>query len=152
VVSLERIRVRIPPAVEEGGRMRVPGKGNRGFAGGPPGDLFLRLRVRPHPYFERRGLDTYGDLPVTVAEAVLGAELEVPTVDGPVRLTLPKGTPGGRRLRLAQRGLTSATGEVGDHYCRVRIIPPSWVDAETEGVLRRLRQPNPRENLPKEPL
>lgn len=159
VVDLDRIRVRIPQGVEDGSRLRLPGKGNppaakepAGPAAGEPGDLFLTVRVRPHPYFRRRGLDVLGDLPVTYAEAALGAAVEVPTLDGPVRVRLPAGTSGGQRFRLRGRGVTLPSGRAGDHFYTVRIVVPERVDEETRSLIERLPRQDPRRDLPREPV
>jgi DnaJ-class molecular chaperone len=163
VVDLDRIRVRIPEGVDDGTRLRLPGKGSPPTAierGGPlanvegseAGDLFLTVRVRPHPYFRRRGLDVLADLPVTYAEAALGAEVDVPTIDGPVRVRLPPGTTGGQRFRLRGRGVTLPGGRSGDHYYTVQIAVPERVDEETRALIERLPRQEPRSTLPREPL
>jgi len=151
VVDLDRIRVRIPPGVDDGSRLRLRGKGNVRTDGGA-GDLFLTVRVRPHAYFRRSGLDIHGDVPVTFAEAVLGTDLEVPTLAGPVRVRLPPGTSGGQRFRLRGRGVRLATGRTGDHYYSVRIVVPGEVDAETRSLIERLPSSDPRGGLPREPV
>src|SRR6266849_6562252 len=94
----ETIDVRIPPGLENGARLRVPGKGNSGTMGAPAGDLYLRVDVRPHPFFERRGNDLYTKVPVTVSEATLGAKIEVPTIDGRALVRIPPGTNSGSTL------------------------------------------------------
>lgn len=152
VVDLDRIRVRIPPGVDDGTRLRLPGKGNVDPEGGEAGDLFLTVRVRPHAYFRRRGLDVDGDLPVTFAEAALGADVEVPTLDGPVRVRLPAGTSGGQRFRLRGRGVRLSGGRTGDHYYSVRIVVPGEVDEETRTLIERLPAEDPRRGLPREPV
>lgn len=162
VVELDRLRVRIPPGVDEGTRLKVPGKGNpvaselgggrRAEQGRSYGDLFVTVRVRPHPYFVRQGLDIHGDLPVRFDEAILGADIAVPTIHGPVRVKLPAGTPGGQRFRLAGKGVEMPSGRRGDHYYTVRIVVPARVDSETEALLRRLTREDPRRGLPDEPL
>lgn len=155
VVELDRIRVRIPAGVDTGTRLRLPGKGNPDPAdpeGGGGGDLFLTVRARPHPYFRRKGLDVEGDLPVTFAEAALGAELQVPTLDGPVRVRLPAGTSGGQRFRLRRRGVRLANGRTGDHYYTVKVVVPARVDEETRALIERLPVQHPREGLPSEPV
>lgn len=162
VVDLDRIRVRIPQGVEDGSRLRLPGKGNPPGAkepagpaapgAGEAGDLFLTVRVRPHSYFRRRGLDVLGDLPVTFAEAALGAEVEVPTLDGPVRVRLPAGTSGGQRFRLRGRGVALPGGRAGDHYYRVEIAVPERLDEEARALLERLPRQDPRRDLPREPV
>jgi DnaJ-class molecular chaperone len=151
VVDLDRIRVRIPPGVDGGTRLRLPGKGNVDADGGA-GDLFLTVRVRPHAYFRRHGLDIHGDVPVTFAEAVLGADLEVPTLDGPVRVRLPAGTSGGQRFRLRRRGVRLPGGRTGDHFYSVRIVVPRDVDEETRALIERLPGLDPRRGLPTEPV
>src|SRR5215471_3492402 len=104
----ETIDVRIPPGVANGGRVRVPGKGNSGTMGAQAGDLYLRVVVRPHEFFERRGNDLYTKVPVTVPEASLGAKIEVPTIDGRSLVRIPPGTNSGRTLRLKEKGVPSA--------------------------------------------
>src|SRR5438309_10936062 len=88
----ETIEVRIPPGLASGARLRVPGKGNAGTMGAPAGDLYLRVEVRPHAFFERRGNDLYTKVPVTVSEATLGAKIEVPTIDGRSLVGMPPAT------------------------------------------------------------
>lgn len=152
LVDLDRIRVRIPEGVDQGTRLRLRGKGNAGPGDGESGDLFLTVSVRPHPYFRRRELDILADLPVTFAEAALGADVEVPTIDGPVRARLPAGTSGGQRFRLRRRGVTLPDGRAGDHYYTVRIVVPGELDEATRSLVERLPGQNPRAGLPGEPL
>lgn len=149
LVALERLRVRVPPGTEDGDRLRVPGHGHLRSSG--TGDLYLLVRVDPHPYYRRRGADIHAELPVTVAEAALGAEIEVPTIDGPVRMRLPAGTESGTTFRLKGRGVVPGReGERGDHYATVRIVPPPDPDPDTRAALEELRQPDPRRDLPRE--
>lgn len=154
LIDLERVRARLPAGIADGARLRLPGRGRVPRAGEavPPGDLYLVVRVRPHPYFERDGLDVHAELPVTYAEAALGAEIEVPTLDGPVRTRLPAGTPSGQRFRLRERGIRDPSGRVGDHYYRVRIVVPSRIDDETRAMIERLPADDPRAELPKKPV
>jgi curved DNA-binding protein len=134
----ETVTVRIPAGVGEGGRIRIPGKGAPGRGGGPPGDLWARIRVRPHPVFRREGRDLYLELPVTVSEAVRGAKVEIPTLTGRATVTIPPGTDGGRRLRLGGKGVPDpAGGPPGDLYAVVRIQVPKQLDeAALEGLDR----------------
>src|SRR5438445_9158118 len=119
----ETIDVRIPAGVANGGRVRVPGKGNAGTMGAPPGDLYLRVVVRPHPFFERRGNDLYTKVPVTVTEATLGAKIEVPTMDGRALVRIPPGTNSGRTLRLKEKGVRSArNGPRGDQCVEIQVV------------------------------
>lgn len=158
VVELDRIRVRIPQGVDDGTRLRLPARGAPERAdpaapkGAGPGDLFLTVRVRPHPYFRRRGLDVLGELPVSFAEAALGAEVEVPTLDGPVRVRLPPGTSSGRRFRLRGRGVALPDGRTGDHFYTVRIVVPERLDEETRALLERLPGQDSRKELPRDPV
>jgi DnaJ-class molecular chaperone len=132
------VEVSIPPGVEEGGRLRLPGQGGPAPArNGTPGDLYLDIEVRPDPFLRRRGADIELDLPVTFAEAALGARIEVPTVEGRVTITVPPGTSSGARLRLRGRGVKSADGSRGDQLCRVEIVAPKVGpdDAETRKLI-----------------
>ena len=123
-VRAQRLEVRIPPGVGEGQRIRLSGQGGPG-RGGPPGDLYIVVRVHPHPWFRREGRDIYIDLPLTVSEAALGAAVDVPTVHGRTSVHVPPGTPGGARLRLRSQGIPDTRGQGrGDQYCVVQIVPP----------------------------
>jgi DnaJ-class molecular chaperone len=149
-VDLERVRVRIPSGVADGSQVRVRGQGNP--VDGRHGDLFLIIRVRPHEHFTQRGSDVLSEIPITVAEASLGAAVTIPTIHGPVTVQIPKGTRSGQRFRLAGRGITRADGEPGDHYYRVEIVPPDATHGENERLLARLEQADPRCDLPFEAL
>jgi DnaJ-class molecular chaperone len=127
------VDISVPPGVETGGRLRIPGKGAAApAAGGAPGDLYLELEVRPDPHLRRVGDDVELDLPVTISEAVLGAKVEVPTVEGPVTLTVPPGTSSGARLRLRGRGIKHPDGSRGDQIARVEIVAPKIKPEDTE--------------------
>jgi curved DNA-binding protein len=119
------LRVKIPPGVSEGSQIRLAGQGGAGAFGAPPGDLYLTVRLREHPLVRREGKDLFLDLPVTVPEAVLGAEVTLPTFEGPVRLRVPGGTQAGTRLRLRGKGLPDLRGGPrGDLYAVVKIVLP----------------------------
>ncbi len=152
LVELDRIRVRFPPGVEHGSRLRVRGNGNPAVDGGERGDLHITLRVRSHSYFRRRSFDIWAELPLTVAEATLGAEVEVPTIDGPVRVKIPPGTDSGQVFRLRERGVTGPEGRRGHHYYTVQIAVPRDPSGDSRRLLHRLEQPNPRRSLPREAL
>jgi molecular chaperone DnaJ len=123
-------KVRIPAGVEHGQRIRLPGKGAPGASGGPPGDLHAIVQVAPHPVFGRKGNDLTVEVPVTWPEAVLGTEIEVPTLDGaPVRVRVPAGTPPGRTLRLRGRGVHTARGD-GDLLVSITVTVPTAVTEE----------------------
>ncbi|RIL07835.1 MAG: hypothetical protein DCC71_01780 [Proteobacteria bacterium] len=137
--QIERVSVRIPPGVDEGGRIRVPGKGAEGGGGGPPGDLYARIRVRPHAFFRRDGRNILLDLPVTIAEATLGARIEIPTLEGTATVSVPAGSDSGRRLRLRGKGIADPkSGARGDLYATVQIRVPVGLDAEATEKLRAL--------------
>lgn len=145
------IRVRIPPGVAEGQRIRVRGKGQPGVHGGQAGDLYIVVHIEPHPYFRRVGTDIYLDLPLTVTEAALGCRIEIPTLEGGTLLTVPAGTPSGAKLRLKGKGVKpSAGGTAGDQYAVVRIVPPRSLTEDQRKAFEQLRgagEPNPREGI-----
>lgn len=131
VPSTETIDVNIPAGVDDGSRVRLAGKGEPGRAGGPPGDLYIIMQVRPHPIFKRDGDSLHVDLPVTIGEAMNGAEVTVPTPTGPVELKIPAGTRSGRRLRLKGKGVPNLkTKTPGDMFVTVRVQIPDTQDAE----------------------
>ncbi len=135
----ETIDVRIPAGVASGSRVRVPGKGNAGTMGAPPGDLYLRVDVRPHSFFERRGDDLYTKVPVTVTEATLGAKVEVPTIDGRSLVRIPPGTNSGKTLRLKEKGVPSArTGARGDQYVEIQVVVPQPTDERVRNLMKEL--------------
>jgi curved DNA-binding protein len=125
--------VTIPPGVRDGQRIRLAGEGEQG-RGGPSGDLFLRVRLRPHPRFRLEGRDLYVDVPVAPWEGALGASVEVPTLDGQAKLTVPPGSSCGRKLRLRGQGMPGGRGEsAGDLYAVVKIeVPKKLSDRERE--------------------
>jgi len=127
--------VTIPEGTADGQTLRLKGKGEPGLNGGPAGDALVLVRVRPHPVFRREGDDIHVDLPVAIDEAVLGAKIEVPTVDGKVAMTVPKGASGGQVLRLRGKGVRR-----GDQLVHLRIALPSEIDEELESFMRRWRE------------
>lgn len=131
VAGGRRLTVRIPPGVDTGSRVRLAGQGEPGDRGGPAGDLFVEVRVRPHPSVRRDGKDLYADLPVTLREAALGAEVPVPIFGGSGKVTIRPGTQSGMKLRLRGKGVPGLRGsEAGDLYFVVQVkIPPSLDDA-----------------------
>jgi len=137
----ETIDVRIPAGVANGGRVRVPGKGNAGTMGAPAGDLYLQVVVRPHPFFERRGNDLYTKVPVTVPEATLGAKVEVPTIDGRSLVRIPPSTNSGKTLRLKEKGVPSArNGARGDQYVEIQVVVPEPTDERVRKLMKELEE------------
>jgi molecular chaperone DnaJ len=140
----ETIDVRIPAGVANGGRVRVPGKGNAGTMGAPAGDLYLRVVVRPHEFFERRGNDLYTKVPVTISEATLGAKIEVPTMDGRSLVRIPPGTNSGKTLRLKEKGVPSArNGARGDQYVEIQVVVPQPTDERVRNLMKELEKVAP---------
>jgi len=148
----DTIDFRIPAGVQTGSRVRVPGRGNAGTGGEPPGDLYIITDVQPHPYFDRRGDDIYTTVPITVTEAALGAKIEVPTIDGRSLLRVPPGTNSGQKLRLREKGVPSvrSPGHRGDQYVELQVIVPKPVDERVKELLRELEKiapEDPRKDL-----
>ncbi|MEZ4553621.1 MAG: J domain-containing protein [Dehalococcoidia bacterium] len=137
---LKRIEVSIPPGVQTGTRIRVPGRGGAGANGGPSGDLYLVVEVRAHSRFERRGDDLYVEVDVPVADAALGGEVRVPTLKGrALALKVPAGTQGGKVFRLAGQGMPRARGGFGDLHAKVRLAIPDHLTEEQRELFERLR-------------
>jgi curved DNA-binding protein len=149
-IGAKTLRVRIPAGVTDGSSIRLAGQGSQGMGGGPPGDLYLRVRLREHPLLRREGRDLRMDLPVTVPEAAAGAEVTIPTFEGPVRLRVPPGAQSGTRLRLRGKGLPDLKGGPrGDLHAVVKIVLPEPSEALREAVqpLRDLYKGDPRAGL-----
>jgi DnaJ-class molecular chaperone len=131
----------VPEGVSDGQVLRLKGKGSAAPRGGDPGDALVEIRVKAHAQFKRQGLDVHLDLPITIDEAVLGAKVEVPTVDGRVQLTIPKGTSSGRIFRLKSKGVrNAATNTTGDQLVAVRIVLPEVIDDELGYMISEWRQ------------
>jgi DnaJ-class molecular chaperone len=131
----------VPEGVSDGQVLRLKGKGSPPPRGGEPGDALVEIRVKAHTQFKRQGLDVQLDLPITIDEAVLGAKIEVPTVDGRVQLTIPKGTSSGRVFRLKGKGVrNAATNTTGDQLVAVRIVLPDVIDEELGYMISEWRQ------------
>jgi len=129
----EWLDVTIPPGIEQGQVLRLKGKGGPGFGGGPPGDALIEVHIAPHPFFRREGDDIHVELPVSVAEAVLGARVPVPTVTGPVTMTIPKGSDTGAQLRLRGKGIRrrrQGKEVTGDQYVTLKVVIGASDDAE----------------------
>lgn len=140
----EAVEVRIPPGAQSGSRLRVAGKGNAGRNGGPAGDLYITIRVEPHPFFRREGDNIEIQVPVTVSEAGLGAKIEVPTIDGRALLKVPQGTQNGQKFRLREKGvLNSRKDRRGDEIVEVVIRAPKVQNERTRELLRELAKVEP---------
>src|ERR1700757_4200113 len=144
VEHTETVEFRIKPGTRDGQRIRLQGKGNAGPNGGPAGDLFLIVRVGTHPVFSRVGDDIHIKVPVTVAEASLGAKVDVPTIDGRAQLKIPPGTPCGQKLRLRERGVENAQrpGQRGDQIVTVDVVIPTLQDERSREIMRELGKLN----------
>ncbi|MBZ5607009.1 MAG: molecular chaperone DnaJ [Acidobacteriia bacterium] len=135
------VEVRIPPGVQAGSRLRVAGKGNAGRNGAASGDLYITVRVESHPFFRREGDDIHIQVPVTVAEAGLGAKIEVPTIDGRALLKVPQGTQNLQKFRLREKGvMNSRLNKRGDEIVEVVMQAPKVHDERTKELLRELGQ------------
>jgi molecular chaperone DnaJ len=133
----ESLSVHVPAGVADGAQVRIAGRGHAGRHGGPAGDLVLTIRVEPHRLFRREGDDLHLTVPVAVHEAALGAKVDIPTIDGIVRLRVPPGTQPGRRLRLRERGaLSLRTGGRGDLIVEVALVLPALLDERSKELLR----------------
>jgi molecular chaperone DnaJ len=140
----ETITVRIPPGVDTGYRMRVPGKGSIAKSGGFSGDLYLIITVRPHESFRREGNDILITIPITVTEAALGTKVEVPTISGKTLLRVPPGTQSGQKFRLRGKGVPSLRREgIGNQIVEVRVVVPRVTDERSKEILRELARLNP---------
>ena len=152
VSRTETVEFRIKPGTRDGQRIRLQGKGNGGLNGGAAGDLFVIVRTGTHPVFERQGDDIHVTVPITVAEAALGAKVEVPTVDGRAQLKIPPGTQSGQKLRMRERGVESASrpGQRGDEIVTVEVTVPQLTDERSREIMRELAKLNPQD--PREKL
>ncbi len=142
--ATDSVEVRIPPGVQNGDRLRVTGKGNAGTGGAPPGDLYITVKVDPHPFFHRDGDDVHITVPITVWEAALGTKIEVPTIDGRALLKIPQGTQNHQKFRLRDKGIHNLRKDVhGDQIVEVEVQAPKAQDERTREILRELAQLHP---------
>jgi molecular chaperone DnaJ len=152
VERTEPLEVRVKPGTRDGQRIRIAGKGNAGANGGPPGDLYIIIRIGEHPVFRREGDNIYVTVPVAAWEAALGAKIEVPTIDGRSQLRIPPGTECGQKLRLREKGVPSATkdGKRGDEIVEVKLVVPEARDMKARELwqeLQKLNSDDPRNDL-----
>lgn len=136
-----KIKVNIPAGIDEGQQIRVSGKGEPGINGGPPGDLFVVVRIKPHEFFKREGDHIFLELPITFAQAALGDEIEVPTVHGKVSFKIPPGTQTGKTFRLRGKGVPNVRGfGQGDQHVQVRVVTPTKLTSRQKEILREFNQ------------
>lgn len=148
---VRKLKVNIPPGVDDGNRLRLAQEGQPGANGGPPGDLYVVLKVAEHAFFERRGNDLHCTIPVNVGQAALGAEIEVPTMEEPYRLKIPEATQNGAQFRLRHQGVPAVNGGGrGDLYVHIEVMVPSKLTREQRKLLEQLRDTLPVENQPAE--
>lgn len=150
--TVEKLDVKIPAGIKPGGTLRLTGQGEPGRQGGPAGDLLVTVNVAPHRYFRREGHDVLVDVPLTLAEAALGAKVDVPTLNsGEVTLTVPPGTPSGAKLRLKGKGFPDQkTRQPGDQFVVIKIVPPRELTAAARELLQQFADAapqSPREGL-----
>jgi molecular chaperone DnaJ len=151
VQKSDLISVRIPAGVDNGSKVRVPGRGNAGRAGGPPGDLYIVIEVAPHAFFKRDGANIAVRVPITVPEATLGAKIEVPTLWGRTTIRIPPGTKSGQKLRIKDQGapIAGRNGR-GDEYAEIYIVPPPFDNERIREMMKELESlsgPNPRQTI-----
>ena len=139
ILKAKTVEVNIPDGVREGSMVRLAGQGGAGMNGAQPGDLYLRIRLRPHPLFTVQGDDVEIERPIAPWEAALGARIDVPTIDGQVEVTIPPGAQSGQRLRLRGQGLNKRKGGRGDEYVRLKIVVPKEISAEERRLYQELR-------------
>jgi curved DNA-binding protein len=139
-VDSKTLRARIPKGAIDGQRLRLRGKGGPGMNGGPPGDLYLQIVLEPHALYRARGHDLEIEVPVAPWEAALGAQIEVPTLEGRVTMKLPAGSKGGQKLRLAGKGLPKAGGGAGDLYAVIDIVVPGTLTERERELYEELRE------------
>ncbi len=138
----ERLTIKIPAGVDNGSVIRLSGQGNPGIQGGPAGDLLITIKVGSHPYFKRDGSNLILEVPITLAEAALGAKVDVPTLtEGEVTVTIPPGTSSGAKLRLRGKGIVNQkTKQPGDQICSIKIVAPKDLSDEERKLYEQLNQ------------
>lgn len=145
--STSRVELNIPAGINSGQQLRVPGKGERGTNGGPNGDLYIEIRVRPHKEFKRQGNDIHLTIPLSFVDATLGTSVDVPTVYGDVNLTVPEGTQPQTVLRLREKGIKDIrSGVPGDQYVHIDVKTPSKLSREERDLYNKLRDLEKKEN------
>ena len=137
----KKLKVKIPAGVDNGSRLRVAGEGEAGLKGGPSGDLYVYLYVSQHKFFDRDGTTVLCEVPISIVQATLGAEVEVPTLDGKVTMRIPEGTQPGRVMRLKGKGIPSLRGGGrGDQLVRIKVVVPTKINEKQKDVLRKFEE------------
>jgi molecular chaperone DnaJ len=146
-----KLKVNIPAGVDDGNRLRLSGEGQPGANGGPPGDLYVFLKVKEHPFFERQENDLHCTIPINVAQAALGCEIEVPTLEGQQKLKIPEGTQNGAQFKLRHKGVAilNSSGR-GDQYVHIAVKMPTRLTRDQRKLLEQLRDTLPVDNRPTE--
>ncbi|WP_102026976.1 molecular chaperone DnaJ [Salirhabdus sp. Marseille-P4669] len=141
VKKRKKIHITIPAGIDNGQQIRVGGQGEPGVNGGPAGDLYVVIRVRPHEFFDREGDDIHCEVPLTFAQVALGDEIEVPTVHGKVKLKIPQGTQTGTHFRLREKGVPNVHGRgQGDQHIRIKVITPKNLSDRQKELLREFNE------------
>lgn len=142
VRNTRKIRITVPSGVDNGSRLKIAGEGEAGVRGGPPGDLYVYIHVRPHKLFKRNGNDVFSEVPISFTQAALGAELSVDTLDGKVQLKIPEGTQTGTTFRIKGKGVPflGRPSARGDHHVTVRIVTPEHLTERQKALLRQLAE------------
>ena len=144
------VDVRVPAGIDEGGKLRLRGRGQAGLHGGESGDLMITVHVGGHPVLRRDGLDLMVDVPISLAEAALGATVRVPLLKGSIELKIPPGTSSGRRLRVPGKGVQDERKRAGDFYAQVQVVAPDSMTDSARALLEQLADelPDPRDGMP----
>ncbi|PQO27818.1 DnaJ C-terminal domain-containing protein [Blastopirellula marina] len=144
--EMDRLTAKIPPGIEDGKKIRLRGQGDPGPGGGPNGDLLIRIHIEPHKYFKRNGKDLEVQVPVTLAEAMLGGSVDVPTPGGTVTMKIPPGSSSGRRLRVRGQGVPSSKGDAGDLYVVLQVALPENPSKELKAAVQSFAESHPHED------
>lgn len=139
VKKIKQVQIKIPAGVDTGSRLRMAGEGEAGELGGPPGDLYIYINVKPHKYFERHGDDIYYEFPINFVQAALGAEVEIPTIEGKVKFKIPEGVQTDTIFRLKGKGIKNIQGYgKGDQHVKIKVVTPRGLTPEQKELLRKL--------------
>lgn len=147
VKATKELEIKVPAGVDNGNQLRIAGKGEAGYNGGPNGDLYIEFKVENHPIFEREDDDIYLFLPITIVDSALGCKKDVPTIDGTIKLTIPENSKTGDKLRIKGKGIQNVNnGKKGDMYVVLNVLPPTKLTREQKLLLEKLRETNLEDN------